>query len=152
MVYLGRNDQQLKLRGFRIEPSEIEQQLNLQPEIAASAVVACDDGQGEPLLAAYWVPSASAAGNEAIADEADWKEILRKVLPSYMIPARFVKLAELPLTPNRKVDRQFLSRLPLDKTMLTRSYTAPRSTTEIRLAEIWGEVLNRTGIGIHDHF
>lgn len=69
-----------------------------------------------------------------------------------MIPARFVKLAELPLTPNRKVDRQFLSRLPLDKAVLTRSYTAPRSTTEIRLAEVWGEVLNLTSVGIHDHF
>ncbi|MEK5028252.1 amino acid adenylation domain-containing protein [Paenibacillus sp. FSL M7-1046] len=152
MVYLGRKDQQLKLRGFRIEPSEIEQQLNLQPEIAASAVVACDAGQGEQLLAAYWVPSPLASGKETIPDEADWKETLREVLPSYMIPARFVKLAELPLTPNRKVDRQFLSRLPLDKAVLTRSYTAPRSTTEIRLAEVWGEVLNLTSVGIHDHF
>lgn len=152
MVYLGRKDQQLKLRGFRIEPSEIEQQLNLQPEIAVSTVVACDDGQGEQLLAAYWVPSLSASGREDIPDEAEWKEILREVLPGYMIPARFIRLAELPLTPNRKVDRQFLARLPLDKAVLTRSYTAPQRSTEIRLAEVWGEVLNLTRVGIHDHF
>ncbi|GGF69381.1 non-ribosomal peptide synthetase [Paenibacillus albidus] len=152
MVYLGRKDQQLKLRGFRIEPSEIEQQLNLQPGVAASAVVACDDGQGEQLLAAYWVPSPSATNKAAVPDEAEWKQTLRGVLPGYMIPARFIKLAELPLTPNRKVDRKFLAGLPLDKAVLTRSYTAPRSSSEIRLAEVWGEVLNRTSVGIHDHF
>ncbi|ASA21624.1 non-ribosomal peptide synthetase [Paenibacillus donghaensis] len=152
LVYLGRKDQQLKLRGFRIEPSEIEHQLNLHPDIAASIVVACDDGQGEQLLAAYWVPSPAALGKSTVPGEAGFAHMLRAVLPSYMIPARFIKLEKLPLTPNRKVDRQFLARLPLDKADVTRSYTAPRSIIEIQLAEIWGEVLNWSRVGIHDHF
>jgi amino acid adenylation domain-containing protein len=147
-VYAGRRDQQIKVRGFRIEPSEIERRLNDQPGVVTSAVVAAEDGSGERSLVAYWVPSSAAAEDT----ETEWRALLREELPSYMIPSHFIRLRELPLTPNKKVDRKHLSLLPLDKVVSDRAYTAPRSELERKLVLNWERILNRRPIGIHDHF
>ncbi|HXO42724.1 MAG TPA: amino acid adenylation domain-containing protein, partial [Thermoanaerobaculia bacterium] len=102
LEFLGRLDQQVKVRGFRVEPGEIEAALLDQPGVAAAAVVVREDSPGERRLVAYLVPAAPEPRHEAV------RAALRARLPAYMVPAAFVTLAALPLTAAGKVDRRAL--------------------------------------------
>ncbi|MBS1664517.1 MAG: amino acid adenylation domain-containing protein [Bacteroidetes bacterium] len=142
--FLGRKDDQVKIRGHRIEPGEIEMALLHCPGIASATVqfVAVEGGEKE--LIAY------TSGKEA-ANAAELKAILQKMLPSYMLPAWFVHLEEMPLNANGKVDRRRLPD-PASVRQASTPYVAPRNAMEEMLVAIWEEVLGRRPIGIRDNF
>ena len=150
IVYIGRMDQQLKLRGFRIEPAEIEQQLSTEPEVAGSVIVATNDTGRDRILVAYFV--AATIGNVSFERIREWKRKLCEVLPIYMIPDRFIQLRELPLKPNKKVDRNALAKLRLPNDNYASGYKAPIDKTERQLVVLWERVLDRSPIGTEDHF
>ncbi|HEY2738288.1 MAG TPA: condensation domain-containing protein, partial [Thermoanaerobaculia bacterium] len=140
----GRADRQIKIRGFRVEPAEIETALAAEPGVAEAAVVFHEDR-----LIAFVVPRGS--------ELPDLRRSLSLRLPSYMVPASIVTLDKLPLTPNRKVDRHALLRqVPEAPDRTAALYTAPRDPIEEMIAGIWAEVLGprRTGgrVGVHDSF
>jgi amino acid adenylation domain-containing protein len=137
LEYLGRMDQQVKVRGFRIELEEVEQVINRHPGVKASVVVV-----GEDRLIAYVV------GDDLSLD--NLRQYVSEQLPSYMVPAVFMKLAALPLTPSGKVDRKALP-TPANLEMVDQ-YVAPSSPVEEQLAEIWTTVLGVERIGIADNF
>ncbi|HEY2161539.1 MAG TPA: amino acid adenylation domain-containing protein, partial [Solirubrobacteraceae bacterium] len=141
--YLGRADAQLKIRGFRVEPGEIEAALRGHPGIREALVLAQEDA-GEKRLVAYLISE-----NGAIAPE-DLRTLLSRSLPSYMVPSAFAFLDEFPLSPNGKVDRTRLAGTPVGGE--ARELTAPRTETEHRLAAIWSAVLAVDEIGVHDSF
>lgn len=141
---LGRIDQQLKLRGYRIEPEEIQAVLNRHPQIAHSVVVARqDDGHNERRLTAYVVAKGAPAppANEL-------RAFLGKYLPEYMVPSRFVSLHALPFTPNGKIDRRAL---PAPESV-EKHYVAPRNAVELELSRIWANVLGIAEPGINENF
>ncbi|NKQ37394.1 MAG: amino acid adenylation domain-containing protein [Chloroflexi bacterium] len=146
LEFLGRVDNQVKLRGFRIELEEIEVILAQHEGVAAAVVALREDRPGEKQLAAYWIP----AGDTAVDETAlgDW---LRQKLPAYMVPARFVALAEFPLLPNGKVDRR---RLPAPDRIRGEDagYTPPRDDLEAGIVKIWEEVLGVQPVGVTDNF
>ncbi|WP_158885988.1 non-ribosomal peptide synthetase [Amycolatopsis anabasis] len=143
LEFAGRVDDQVKIRGFRIELGEIETVLAGHPGVA-QAVVSVREDQGEKQLVAYFVPAGSAPERDAL------REHLLATLPEYMMPAAFVPLAELPLTPHGKVDRAALPAPP--KSTVDKHVAGPRTPTERRLAEIWQDVLGVDRIGPADHF
>ncbi|WP_312877594.1 non-ribosomal peptide synthetase [Lentzea indica] len=136
--YLGRVDEQVKIRGFRVEPGEIETALRKHPGITDAVVTARTD-KGHKRLIAYTVQTGPV----------EHREWLKPHLPDYMIPAAFVALDELPLTPSGKVDRRAL---PEPDLQAENTYTAPRTDAERRLAEIWAGVLGIEQVGVHDNF
>lgn len=143
--FVGREDQQVKIRGIRIELGEIEAALLDRPEVADAVVVARQDGPGEPRLVGYVVP-ARGCGVEPMA----LRRSLRDRLPDYMVPAAFVELEALPLTPNRKVDRRALP--APDGQAPSRAYVAPRTAVEQALARFFAEVLAVPRVGLDDDF
>ncbi|MFE0765304.1 amino acid adenylation domain-containing protein [Streptomyces smyrnaeus] len=153
--YLGRVDEQVKVRGFRVEPGEIEERLRTHPGVRDAAVVAVDDGW-QTSLRGFAVPTdgvtgATGGAGAAGASEAELKEHLRAALPEYMVPGRIRVLDELPLTPNGKLDRAAL-RSPDALRRKAPAHVAPRNGTEEVLARIWREVLGREKVGVHDNF
>ena len=143
---LGRADNQIKLRGYRIEPEEIEARLEALPELRQAAVVLREDVAGDQRLVAYLVPR-GAARPEA----ATLILTLAADLPRYMIPSRFVWCDALPLTPNGKTDRMHLSRQPLaDSQDSSPRGTWPATQAERDLHEIWQRVLNLPTVGVED--
>ncbi|MET0397746.1 MAG: amino acid adenylation domain-containing protein [Longimicrobiaceae bacterium] len=143
LEYLGRADFQVKVRGFRVEPGEIEARLAAHPGVREAVVLALDDGSGGKRLAAWYV-------GEALESEA-LRAHLAAHLPEYMVPAAFVRLEKLPLTPNGKLDRRALP-APADDAYARRGYEAPVGETEQALAGIWCEVLRMERVGRHDDF
>lgn len=141
LLYLGRIDQQVKVRGFRIELGEVESQLLRQPGVREAAVIA-DAGQ----LLAYVTAN---PGHGGALDEALLRRELALALPEYMVPARIVTLASLPLSPAGKVDRKALPR-PQGAPLAGRE--APRGAAETALAAIWREVLRVDEVGRTDDF
>jgi aspartate racemase len=144
LEFLGRRDQQVKLRGYRIEPGEIEAALARHPGVRAAAVLAREDVAGDRRLVAYVVP----AGDAAPPAEA-LRAFLRERLPDYMVPAAVVALAALPLTANGKVDRRAL---PAPARAAARAFVAPQGAEEIALAAAWQEALQCGPVGADDHF
>ncbi|QRX81461.1 non-ribosomal peptide synthetase [Glaciimonas sp. PAMC28666] len=144
--YLGRLDHQVKLRGLRIEPGEIEAQLLACPGVRQAAVLVHGEG-GDAQLVAYLVPE---QGSASPLDIALLKQQLGQRLPAYMVPAQCMLLAALPVTANGKLDRRALPA----PTWEGRAYRAPQSTVEISLAAIWAEVLKLAPeqVGLDDHF
>lgn len=141
--YLGRADEQVKMRGFRIEPGEIEHVLLSHPSVTAAAVVAHEGPDHHKRLLAYFVAGAGDTDGEALA------EFARRRLPEYMVPVAFVALAEMPVTPSGKVDRKAL---PAPEQGSASTGRAPRHAYERTLCELFAEVLGRPAIGIHDNF
>lgn len=147
--YLGRIDQQVKLRGFRIEPGEIEAALARQPGVREAVAIVREDTPGDRRLVAYvtGTPAAESALRDAIAAE----------LPTHMLPGRIVRLDSLPLTPNRKIDRKAL---PPPPAVLAAPAAAPAhqqvATADEKLAPeiraIWAETLGLAEIGPRDNF
>jgi acyl carrier protein len=142
IVFCGRKDDQVKISGFRIELGEIEAALRLHEEIDNAVVIVRHNG-GEKELVAYIV-------SRATLHIPDLRAYLSNKLPAYMVPGYFVQLEEIPLTTNGKVDRK---RLPDPGNTLTGvEYVAPRNETEMKLAQIWEEILGREKIGVKDDF
>jgi amino acid adenylation domain-containing protein/non-ribosomal peptide synthase protein (TIGR01720 family) len=145
--FAGRADDQVKLRGFRIEPGEIENALRGHPRVRdAVVVVRGGDGSGSARLVAYVVP---AAPDQAPASEL--RDHLAGLLPPHMVPSAFVPLERLPLTPNGKTDRRALPE-PGAAHTAAGPRTAPRTDTEKRIARIWADVLGVPEVGAHDNF
>lgn len=142
---LGRNDEQVKVRGFRIELEEIEGALAAHPDIAAAALKAWPDASGELALCAYLVKR-----GEHEPDAAMLRRFLQNTLPDYMVPSRYVLLESLPLTPNAKVDRKALPEP--DRIIAVRAFVAPRDVSEEMLAGIWKDVLRVKRVGATDDF
>ncbi|MFM7656664.1 MAG: MupA/Atu3671 family FMN-dependent luciferase-like monooxygenase [Paracoccaceae bacterium] len=140
--FLGRADFQVKLRGYRIELGEIEAVLEAQPGVKQAVVLAREDSPGDLRLVAYLVGTAQEAGLRAE---------LAAVLPEHMVPAHFVTLAEMPLTPNRKVDRKALP-APSAAAPVAEAFVAPESDIEAQLAAIWGRILGVPKVGAKDNF
>ncbi|MBB3122512.1 amino acid adenylation domain-containing protein, partial [Pseudoduganella violacea] len=143
--FLGRDDFQVKLRGFRIELGEIEACLAAHPDVAEAAVLARGEGEAKRLVA-YYIP---VAGSEPEAGQLH--AYLAGQLPEYMVPAAYMALAAMPLTPNGKLDRNALP-APDGAAYRQRDYEAPQSGTETALAAIWADLLQLEQVGRHDHF
>jgi amino acid adenylation domain-containing protein len=146
LTYVGRADYQVKIRGVRIEPGEIEVLLSNHPDVRTAAVVAREDTPSDKYLVAYVV------GKMAPPSTDDLRAYLRARLPEYMVPAAFVAMDELPQTPNGKIDRKALPAPDRGRAAVTRAYVPPQTPTEIQLATIWSEVLGIATIGLHDNF
>ncbi len=146
LEFLGRIDSQVKVRGFRIEPGEIEAALAAHPAVAEAAVMP-RPADGVPRLVAYVVPAGPADGRELAAE---LRSFLAGRLPEPMIPAAFVALAALPLTPNGKLDRQALPEP--QGTGRAAEYAVPRNLAEEVLAQIWARVLEVERVGLDDNF
>ncbi len=144
--YLGRADEQVKIRGYRIECGEIAAALTGLEGIEHAAVIARQDGAGEPRLVAYLTTPDGGAG----LDVARVRTQLSEVLPGYMIPAAFVTLEELPLTVNGKLDRRALP--APDYTPTTQTYVAPAGPVQEVLAGIFAQILGIERVGAGDSF
>ncbi|MEU8529900.1 non-ribosomal peptide synthase/polyketide synthase, partial [Streptomyces sp. NPDC048629] len=148
LEFLGRADEQLKVRGFRIEPGEIEAALVAHPAVGAAVVVG--HGQGtERRLVAYVVPAVQTEGVPSAGELREW---LREGLPEYMVPSVFAELAELPLTPNGKIDRKALPEPAELRGELDTVFVAPATVSEELLAGIWSQVLGVDRVGATDSF
>jgi len=146
LEYLGRDDQQVKIRGHRIEPAEIECQLARHEAVRAAAVAARPDPAGALTLVAYLVPEGGPApGPEEL------RRHLASRLPEYMIPSVFIPLDDLPRTANGKLDRNGLPAPAWSRSRIE-PCAAPRTETERRLVTIWTQILGRQDIGIFDNF
>jgi acyl-CoA synthetase (AMP-forming)/AMP-acid ligase II/acyl carrier protein len=144
--FLGRVDEQVKIRGFRIELGEIESVLAQHAGVRESVVVARDDERGSHRLVAYVVSNDSDLRTEEL------RSYLQQRLVEYMVPSSFVRMENLPRTPNGKVDRRALPDAHTTRTDTDEAYVAPRSATERTLAKIWQEVLKVEKVGINDNF
>ena len=146
--YLGRVDHQVKIRGFRIELGEIEARLREQDNVGETVVVAQDGPTGKQLVA-YVVPA-----DGPLANETEFRETLRRALkinlPDYMVPAHFMFLAQMPLTPNGKLDRKGLPQP--DVTQSQGVFVEPVTPLQQQVAAIWADVLGVERIGLTDHF
>jgi amino acid adenylation domain-containing protein len=141
--FLGRNDRQVKVRGFRIEPGEVEETLRACDLVLDAAVIARKDAGGTNELIAYVVPPAG----EAI-DKVAIRRRLAERLPPFMIPTDFVGLMALPLSPNGKLDRAALP----SPTLVPQAPVEPRTMMETQLRAIWENVLGFSGFGVRDNF
>ncbi|MBO1051472.1 MAG: amino acid adenylation domain-containing protein [Dolichospermum sp. DET73] len=146
LEYLGRIDSQVKIRGFRIELGEIETILNQHSQVNQAVVIAREDIPGNKRLVAYII------GNQAQVQLEQIRQFLKQKLPPYMIPAAFVPLDQLPMTPNGKVDHRALPIPDTADTNLAAGFVAPQTPIEEKLVAIWAEVLRQPNISIHDNF
>jgi acyl carrier protein len=147
LVFLGRGDDQVKVRGFRVEPGEVAAVLREHPWVADAAVVAREDVPGDRYLAAYF---AAVPGRAVTA--AELREHLGARLPAWMVPAVFVPMDAIPLTPNQKVDRRALPVPGLAAPAPEMAPAAPMTATEAAVAGIWREVLRLDEVGATDDF
>ncbi|MET0621647.1 MAG: amino acid adenylation domain-containing protein [Pyrinomonadaceae bacterium] len=145
--YLGRADEQVKVRGFRVEVGEVESVLRQHAEVRECVVTAGDDGRGGLRLVAYVVPRAP-----TLAEPGGLRNFLSEQLPEYMIPSAFVRLEALPQTPNGKLDRKALPAPDGASREAGEPYVAPRSELESLIAGVWQEVLEVERVGVHDNF
>ncbi|MFE2752887.1 amino acid adenylation domain-containing protein [Actinosynnema sp. NPDC059335] len=144
--FVGRADAQVKLRGFRVEPGEVEAALTAHPDVADAAVVAQPDRSGGKRLAAFYT-------TEGLVSVAELRRTLAAALPRHMVPATFSRLPALPLTPNGKVDRAALAATPVRaRPDLDTDYRAPDGELEQWLARLWADVLEVDEVGVDDDF
>ncbi len=142
--YLGRIDHQVKIRGYRIELGEVEAQILKVSNVRETIVLARDDEQGQKLLCAYYVASTDLSPSEL-------RSQLTVELPAYMIPSYFVRLEQMPLTPNGKLDRRALP-APEGSVQSSEVYLAPRTAAEAQLVLIWQDILGVARVGVRDNF
>lgn len=148
LEFLGRADHQVKIRGHRIEPGEIESALGIHPAVSECVVLAREDVAGEKLLAAYVV----AKLDQTSISTGELRAFLKTTLPDYMIPSAFVFLETLPLTPNGKLNREALPAPKQERSGLERDFVAPGTPAEEAIASIWCEVLHLERVGVQDNF
>ncbi|HEU4329130.1 MAG TPA: amino acid adenylation domain-containing protein [Roseiflexaceae bacterium] len=144
--FLGRRDDQVKVRGFRVELGEVEAALGRHPQVSAASVTAQELAGGNRRLVAYVVP------RDARPAFSELRAFLLEQLPEHMVPAVYVTLDALPLTPSGKVNRRALPSPEEAGGGHDAPRAAPRSQIEEMLAQIWSDVLQRQDIGIHDSF
>ena len=145
--FIGRNDFQVKVRGFRIEPGEIETVLREHESVCEAVVVARTGTRGDPYLTAYVV-----AAHGPLPAAGELRAFLKEKLPEYMLPSVYLVLDKLPLTPHGKVDRRALARSEGTARELDAPFVAPRNAIEEVLAEIFAEVLRIERVGVNDNF
>lgn len=145
--FLGRTDNQVKIRGFRIEPGEIEAVIGKYPGVQQSVVAARELSPGQLGLVAYIVPVAGKS-----LDIGDLRSFLKGKLPAYMLPSAFEVLDRIPLNANGKVDHKALPAPKKKSADLEKTFVAPRSDMEEKLASIWAEVLQFSPVGVYDNF
>ncbi|PLZ94152.1 non-ribosomal peptide synthetase, partial [Fischerella thermalis] len=177
--FLGRIDNQVKVRGFRIELGEIESVLSQHPAVREVVLLAREEKAGNKRLVAYIVPNKQSRGQEDLiagsdrfqseipkqeaqdldnsnihhsALSHDLRNFVKEKLPEYMIPAAFVFLEVMPLTPNGKVNLQALPAPEQQTPEIASAFIAPETTVEKQLATIWAQVLGREKVGIKDNF
>ena len=143
LMFLGRNDDQLKLNGLRVEPGDIEHSLLRVPGIAQAVVLARPDALGAPRLVAWYSGTAYSA--------AELRAALLAQLPDYLVPALFMHLTHWPLSPNGKLDRRGLP-TPESQALPGRTFEAPDGEVEVLLAQVWAELLGVERVGRHDNF
>ncbi|WKZ47158.1 MAG: amino acid adenylation domain-containing protein [Anaerolineales bacterium] len=148
--FFGRSDQQVKVRGYRIETGEIEVALMGHPSVKQAVVVAWKERSSDAALVAYVV---SAVPGEEV-EHVHLRDYLRTKLPEYMVPSVFVNLESLPLTPNGKVDRKALPAPSQARADLRAQYVAPRTPLEEELADVCAQVLGLSAeqVGVNDNF
>ncbi|WP_083629583.1 non-ribosomal peptide synthetase [Tenacibaculum agarivorans] len=142
--FIGRKDAQVKIRGYRIELGEIENALSNLSSISQSCVLAKEDTKGNKHLVGY-VVTENDFNKEAT------QAALKESLPDYMVPSIWVKLEEMPLTSNGKLNRKALPE-PETSALSTQNYVAPRNETEAQIVAIWQEILGVEKVGIYDDF
>ena len=147
LVYLGRKDFQVKIRGHRVELAEIERALLGLGQFREVVVVALEDYPGEQRLVAYLVPVRPTPVTASAL-----RVFLSEKLPEYMIPSSFVVLDAMPVTPIGKVDRSALPAPSRTRPELNTIFVAPRTLCEKELAQVWAEILTLDRVGIHDNF
>jgi len=147
ITFVGRVDEQIKVRGYRIEPEEIATVLEQYPGVKASLVVARKSDSGDPRLIAYVVPTP-----DANFDHSSLQEYLNRYLPDYMVPAAFVRLPELPIGPNGKIDRAALPAQGSENTIVDQVHVAPSTPVEERVVKILAELLRIEKVSVTDNF
>jgi len=145
--FLGRNDQQVKIQGHRIELGEVEIVLAQHSSVRESVVLVREDASGNKHLVAYVVPN-----EDRISMTGQLRSYLKENLPDYMVPGPFLVLDELPLSPNGKVDLRALAALDQSRGENETVFVAPRDVLEFRLTKIWEDVIGTQPIGVTDNF
>jgi natural product biosynthesis luciferase-like monooxygenase protein len=147
LEFLGRRDEQVKIRGHRVELSEIEAAILREPSVFACVVVMREDVPGDQRIVAYVVARLA----EKV-DAGGLREALRARLPEFMVPSHVISLPELPHTPNRKIDRRALPPPSDGDGARPTAYAAPQGEIEVTIAKLWQDVLGRDRIGTDDNF
>ena len=148
LEYVGRIDHQVKIRGYRIELGEIEARLHEQPEVRDAAVGVQEGANGKHLVG-YLVAADSALNSGERLERI--KQRLRTELPEYMVPLHWLWLEQMPLNANGKLDRKALPALEIGQ-LQSQDYQAPRTELELKLADIWAQVLKVDRVGVRDNF
>jgi amino acid adenylation domain-containing protein len=143
--YLGRADDQIKIRGYRVEPGEIATVLEKNPLVKKALVFAAKNGQGEQELLAF------VTGCDR-GDEDSLRNYLTGVLPGYMVPAYIIAISQIPVTVNGKTDKQALLNIRQTIGTAANTYQTPETETEKKLAVLWMQVLEKDRAGKNDHF
>ena len=147
LTHLGRKDDRIKIRNFRVDLSEVEAKLGEHPEIKLAVVTAKEDSAGEMRLLAYFV-----SRNQPAPTVTALRDFLSATLAPYMVPAVFMELPVLPVTSTGKVNRRALPEPAKSRPNLAMPMVSPTTAVEGRLAAIWQEVLSLDQVGIHDKF
>lgn len=145
--FLGRFDNQVKVRGYRVELGEIEAALSKHPSVKQSTATVTEDGPNDKRIIAYLVIE-----NESIPSTLEMRNFLLKIIPEYMLPSSYEFIDEIPLTPSGKVDRKNLPIPSGDRPDLEKIYVPPKNDMERRLVSIWKNVLGVEQIGVNDNF
>lgn len=148
--FLGRIDHQVKVRGFRIEPGEIETVLCQHPAVETGVVIVREDIPGQKRLVAYVVPRRGITPSALPIGML--RQHMQQQVPDYMVPAAFVILEALPRTPNDKLDRAALPAPDYSRNQMSHPYVAPQTPREQTLANIWTRLLHLETVGVNDNF
>jgi amino acid adenylation domain-containing protein len=145
--FLGRIDNQVKIRGFQIELGEIEAVLATHPGVRECAAIVHEE-QNNKRLVAYWVSEP-----EQSVEQTQLRDFIKERIPDYMVPNVWVPIDQMPLTPNGKIDRKALAQFSADSYLSSEEkFVAPRDKLELQLTQIWEEILNVHPIGVRDNF
>jgi amino acid adenylation domain-containing protein len=147
MFHLGRKDMMVKVRGYRVELSEVEVALSELDSVSEAVVMPRKDKKDHPYLVAYWIPA-----SESPPTISSLRRSLADTLPEYMIPSSFVRMKKFPVAQNGKINREALPEPSCQRPALNTPFVAPRNPTEEKLAQIWSEVLDLDEVGVYDSF
>lgn len=150
LEFIGRVDTQIKIRGYRVEPTEIESVLSRHPDVAGAVVTVHEPAPGDRRLVAYVVAQERAGGTATLGGEL--RRYLQGQLPAYLVPSAFVELDELPLNVNGKIDRGRLPAPDGDRPDTGEEYVAPLTPVQRTLADVVASVVGVAAVGIHDNF